>query len=84
MYVEKINANDIIGGIKSLGNKNPETSYKCDICKDRGFVTDDEGRVGNCKCEIKRLQQQQIDRSGLGKAFRERTLDSIKINNNRL
>lgn len=82
--MEKISVNELLRKLKEKGVKQTEVTYNCDICKDRGFVTDDEGRVGNCICEIKRLQAQQIEKSGLGKAFRKRTLDSMEITNDSL
>ena len=82
--MEKISVNELLRKLKEKGVNQTEVTYNCEVCKDRGFVTDDEGRVGNCICEIKRLQAQQIEKSGLGKAFRERTLDSMEITNNSL
>lgn len=69
--------------IKKNGQSTNEVKYECEICKDKRFIVDDEGRTGDCKCELIRRQKRQIEQSGLGKAFRERTLGTIKpINQN--
>lgn len=82
--MDKVDLTDIINRLEQQGDTKTTRVYECDICKDKKFVVDEDGRVGNCICELKRLQAMRIEKSGLGEAFRKRTLDSMEITNNSL
>lgn len=62
----------------------PPTAYKCEKCRDMGFVdaVDQQGRpvMTPCQCQIVRQAEARITRSGLSEAMREKTFDTFQAN----
>lgn len=84
MGLEKINVTSIKSKVEALAEHYSIPEYKCEICKDRKvIVTETNGyqSMRDCECAIQERIKQRIEKSGLGKAFEERTFESYKPHN---
>lgn len=63
-----------------VAKQDQSEEYNCPICKDRGytFEYDEEGYevARPCKCLAKKRALERIERSGLSKAFKQRTFET--------
>lgn len=56
--------------------------YKCDICKDKGFLLNDKGQyIGKCECQIKKESLMTLKRSKLDRYLKIYTFENYIVEN---
>lgn len=65
-------------------NSSPtETKYDCDICKDSEFIIENNA-ARPCKCREVKNYHRILDRSGISKAFQQKTFDNYNTKGRKL
>ena len=66
--------------ISSITNlKIEETSYECDICKDKGYILDEHGNFKEyCKCYKKQRAINLLEKSGLEHVYKHYTFEGYE------
>ena len=55
---------DMILRMKSYSKDAPKRNYKCEECRDYGYIRQEDGNFKRCACEIKRLAENRMKNQG--------------------
>lgn len=70
--------------MKSTGqNAQASNHFDCDICKDKGYISKDEGLYEvaiKCKCQILKEVKNKMNNSGLGDLLETKTFENYNVN----